>query len=271
MFTCNRRSKVQFLILIIYFVTITALVLNVLKVNSGLAVDGTMPLTNFWNIQLSGADSSLSLEIITMMLFTTFTPSLFIYMKNNQFFGNIHQRIGYEKFLKDSLVKSFMSAFILSFITKVYELTLISVLLNEFPSNIILEDNLIIPPFSDNTLKSWIIFVLLSSIGWGIYAVFIFSIGLFIKKNSLYLIIGAIVGSILIVVPGMLVPILGALSVPFFSTWFLPSLVAPGQMDFIISNGVNNNVYIYYIFSVLIYLTISWGLIQKWLVQKREA
>ncbi len=205
-----------------------------------------------------------------MILYTIFGSTLFIYIKNNHTFYNIQQRIEYVKFLKISASITFLSAFLLSIFTKIYELLFIIILLRRFPSNIKLEKFLIQPPFNDNTLKSMIIFTLLSAIGWGIFAVFIFSLGLFIRKTSIYFVLGATVGTSLIVIPGIFVPILGIKSVPFFSLWFLPSLIAPGQLNFAVSNGQNINVYTLFFFSFFIYSTISWILMRQWIIRKRR-
>ncbi|AIM26159.2 hypothetical protein MEPL4_7c00390 [Melissococcus plutonius] len=266
----NRKRYIQLFSLFIYLVAITWLILQVIKINSGLKFNGTIPLIDFWNIQLSGVDSSLIVDTLTMILYTTFGSILFIYIKNNHTFYNIQQRIGYVKFLKISASITFLSAFLLSIFTKIYELLFIIILLRRFPSNIKLEKFLIQPPFNDNTLKSMIIFTLLSAIGWGIFAVFIFSLGLFIRKTSIYFVLGATVGTSLIVIPGIFVPILGIKSVPFFSLWFLPSLIAPGQLNFAVSNGQNINVYTLFFFSFFIYSTISWILMRQWIIRKRR-
>lgn len=97
-----------------------------------------------------------------------------------------------------------------------------------------------------------ITFTLFSAIGWGVFAVFIFSLGIFIQKTSIHFILGAIIGTNLIVLPTIFVFNLGIKSIPFFSLWFLPKLIAPGQLDFNLANGHNINDYILFLFSFFI-------------------
>lgn len=264
----NKRKTIQILSVLIYLAMTTCLVMSEVHTNRELNIDGNSPLTYFWNIQLGGVDSSLIFDAMTMILLTTFSAYLYIYIKNNQSFVNVQQRIGYKLFIQKAVVRSFLSGFLLSVFSKIYQVILIISILKKFPSNVIFEQTLIQPPFNDNTLISWSMFVLLSSIGWGVYAIFILSIGLFIKKNSVFMIIGAVIGTLLIVGPAML---LIDKSLAFFLTVILlPSLVTPGQMNFIINNGHDYNVYFIFILSVTLYTSISLLIIKNWINQTQK-
>lgn len=259
-------------LLIIYFILITWLTFQVININKGLQINGNSPLTYFWEIQFSGPSSSLIIDTISMIIFSVYGSTIYIYIKNNNFFYSVQQRIGYTKFVKYAVVKTFFYATLLSLLTKVYELLLICLVIKKIPSNIALSQELLLGrnPLDDNTIKGYFIFLLLSSIGWGIYSIFILSIGLFVKKMGIYFVLSPIIGTTLILIPGILVPALGVSWVPFFSTWFIPSLIAPGQLGFAVSNGHSPNIYILFIFSTLIYSTLSFLVMKIWIYNKTK-
>ncbi|NVY95967.1 hypothetical protein HU830_02010 [Lactobacillus sp. DCY120] len=187
-----------------------------------------------------------------------------IYIKNNNYFNNVNQRIGYVSFLKKASLRTFFVAFFISLLTKIYQLILSFIILKKLPSNVVIPAEL--SPFADNRFSSCVIFIILASLGWGIYAVFIFSLGLFIKKNSIYLVLGAIVGTLLILIPGMFSRILTY----GMYILLLPTLIAPGQMTFGILGGKHPNVYIGFLLSASIYLIFSLFLMYWWMVYKQK-
>lgn len=264
----DKRKAVQILSLLLYLGVVSTIVIDTVHEYSDLPpIDHTL-FTDFWYIQLGGPECSVMFHTLSMILFTTFSSYIFIYIKNNQSFLNVHQRIGYKGFVRTGFIRTFLAGAFLSALTLVYELVLFAILLKQVPSNIKLEECLIQPPFDDNTISSWLIFVLLSSIGWGIYAMFIYSVGLFINKNSVFIIIGAVIGILLIIGPVLLL-VSEYLAFPLTVILF-QSLTAPGQLNFNVYNAYNYNVFLISTLSGIFYLTASLGLANLWIKTKQK-
>lgn len=230
---------------------------------NGMDNNGTTPMSLWWLTQFAGTESLIMIDTLQLIIFTCLGSACGVYMKNNQFFTFVHQRIGYKRFLKSLYMQSFIAAFSFSVITNVYSLILFSVLCKQMPSFVKIDDLLINTAFQDNTLPSWLVFVLMSALGWGIYAILICSIGLFIRKNSVYLVSGAIIGTLLIVVPAML--IFNDSLRYLFSIVILPSLLVPGQVHFFQNFDTPPNVFLIFIFAASLYVVISSLIAKKWI------
>ncbi|MDE3316708.1 hypothetical protein [Lacticaseibacillus zeae] len=271
MYLTNGKKIVGFM-LIAYFAVVTWVAVQVVTSNLGVGIHGDTPLTDFLYMQFGGSQSSVLFDSLTMMLLTGAGAFLFIYIKNNRAFYMVQQRIGYTAFLKRAVIASFLSAFGLSIITKLYELTVIIIAAGRLPSNVVLPKIARFGngPFDDNTLLSFAIFVLLSSIGWGIYAIFIFAIGLFVRKNSIYIVLGAVLGIGLITG----IALLGNLNLivsHVLYVIFLPTLIAPGQIRLNIFQNHQPNVYISFLLAALAYAGMSWLVMQLWLKRRKVA
>ena len=237
--------------------------------NLGVGIHGDTVLTDFWYVQFAGPGDPMVVAVATLVLYTALPAFMYIYLNNNSAFFNVQQRLNYHGFLKLATRTTFSGAFGFSIVTKLYELILIMAMVHTWPSNVILPQQIRfgLGPFNDNTLLSFAMFALISSIGWGIFAVFVFSIGLFIKKNSIFLILGALIATGLIVGPGLLVMVLpkSLLFASFINVLFIPSLIAPGQMVLAVFNGKTPNVYLTFLIATAIYSSAAWLLTGLWI------
>lgn len=225
-------------------------------------INGEMQMYLWWDVQFSGADADPVVNILSLILFTTFGSYTAIYIKNNPFFIFVQQRTGYKRFLKSTFLETFCTCVCVALITKAYELLLISALCKQLPSNVKLDELFLTTAFRDNTWGSWLTFVLLSSIGWGIYAILICAIGLFIKKNSVFLVSGGVIGILLILVPAMI-----AFNEPMkvlVSPVLLASLIEPGQLTLFHGDITLQMIVLFYLLAISVYLVVSGLLVKHW-------
>ncbi|RHW51000.1 hypothetical protein [Lactobacillus bombicola] len=268
----KNTKKIIVFILMLYFVLITVHVFLGIHGASGLlSAKGNISVGLFFALQSGGGSSNILVDILQMSLLTIIGSAFFVYLKNNNIFSNVQQRIGYATFLKQGLKDNFGAAATLSIVTNLYEMFLINWFYFPFvyktndqvylhairPANILTND-----------LSEIVLFILLSAIGWGIFAILVFSLGLHIRKNAFYPIIGPLLGLILI-----LLPTLGNMNNVIWRTfsyvWFLFSLVAPGQYTFVSQAPPIKSIFAF-IIAAFIYLMIAAVLISVWYKQKVE-
>jgi hypothetical protein len=267
----TKREKFLLLCgLILYFVLVTWSTLRGCSAYSGVRKSGSVAVVVFYDLQFGGALQSIVVASAMLLTYSVIGSIFYIYVKNNRSFYNVHQRIGYRRFLQNGTLSAFFYAAVLAIVTSVYEMVLISVTFYKF--NFYTKDTAFIAEgskhFSQNTLIDLTTFVVLSAIGWGVYSVFIFSIGLFIKKTSIFVVLGVIVGTGLILLSGMANLGLGGKLASFFYVWFLPVLISPGKMSFGAYLPPVNILLAFWI-AVLVYLAISWLIMRLWLKQMR--
>ena len=262
MFSKTNIIRIGVLLLYLSLMTIhTIFVFNEIGITV-LDINGEMQMYLWWDVQFSGADADVIISLLSLILFTTFGSYTAIYIKNNPFFIFVQQRTGYKQFLKSTFLKTFSTCVCVSVITKVYGLLLISALCKQLPSNVKLDELFLTTAFRDNTWGSWLTFVLLSSIGWGVYAILICAIGLFIKKNSVFLVSGGVIGILLILVPAMT-----SFNEPtkvLVSPMLLVSLIEPGQLTLFHGEITMQMIVLFYLLAIVIYLGISGLLVKKW-------
>lgn len=263
-----KTKMVQVSVTILYLCLLTYQVAHVVVQYSAIQIDGTTPISLFWLIQFSGVDTSIIMDLIKLIIFTILVAYPWLYIKNNHSFSNVQQRIGYKTYLKLSTIKVFRWGFILSLLSHIYELSLLSLLLKKLPSNQPLAADLIYFAFRDNTLGSWGLFTLLAALGWGIFAVLIFCVNLFINKNSIALVSGAIIGTLLIVAPAML--LFNDAAKFLLSVVILPSLIIPGQLAFTNIKGEPFNVYLLFVLASAFYLSCAYVLSAIWVKHKQR-
>ncbi|WP_223896423.1 hypothetical protein [Lactobacillus huangpiensis] len=271
----SRTKKFILIILIIYLLLTTWQIVLAFKDGAGLiplngkAVDISVML--FFSIQPNGWNENI-INLVMMLAFVpTFGAGLLIYCKNNNMFGAVQQRIGYHDFIKGGIINSFIVGFLFSLMTNLYQLALIRVFYYPFFFKIRPRKLYIgVRPgyFSTNQLIDLCSYVILAAVGWGIFAVFIFSIGLFVTKNSIYLILGPCVGlglTLLSVLMSM-----GNKFLLFVSySWFPFAVLAPGQFA-LASRLPPINSYLLFMTVALIYLLFAACLIQLWRKKKRR-
>lgn len=270
----KRTQKFVLIFLIIYFLMITWQFFIAAKSEAGLiplkgkAVDISVML--FFSIQPNGWNENIINLVILLALVPTFGAGLLIYFKNNNMFSAVQQRIGYHGFIKAGIIRSFIIGVVFSLITNLYQLALINLFYYPFffktrPLKLYIGAR---PGyFSTNQLIDLCSYVILAAIGWGIFAVLIFSIGLFVSKNSIYLVLGPCVGMGLTLLSFIIS--LGNEFLLFLSyLWFPFAVLAPGQFA-LGSRLPPINSYLLFVLVALLYLLFAAYLIKLW-QQKRK-
>ncbi|MDF7638928.1 hypothetical protein PT285_05885 [Lactobacillus sp. ESL0791] len=267
----KRTNKIIIFLIIAYLLLEAGVVMAAIKDVSYTAPDGHKCIYLFFIVQIFGFREPMDMRLVKMILATIIGAGIFIYLKNNNSFINVQQRIGYRRFLKKGILTTFLSAASLSGLTCLYDFILISCLYHPFEFRV--NDtgylsNLLEWYFSPSDLQTILMFVLMSSLGWGVFALLVFSIGLFIRKTALYLPIGFIIGLVLLFVPLVLVGLAPSnlLARQLTFTTFLPSLLAPGIHNLNMLPPLNPALA--FIFAVVIYTTAAAILITIWYKRK---
>ena len=271
----SRTKKFVLIILIIYLLLITWQFVTATKDGAGLiplngkAVDISVML--FFSIQPNGWNENI-INLVMMLAFVpTFGAGLIIYFKNNNMFGAVQQRVGYHKFLKIGVINSFIVGFLFSLITNLYQLALIRIFYYPFffkirPRKLYIGAR---PGyFSTNQLTDLCSYVTLAAVGWGIFAILIFSIGLFVSKNGIYLVLGPCVGLGLTLL-SILISMGNKILLFVSYTWFPFAVLAPGQFA-LGSRLPPINSYLLFMTVALLYLLFAACLIQLWQKKKRR-
>ena len=271
----SRTKKFVLIILIIYLLLITWQFVTAAKDGAGLipangkAVDISVML--FFSIQPNGWNENIISLVMMLAFVPTFGTGLIIYFKNNNMFGAVQQRVGYHKFLKIGVINSFIVGFLFSLITNLYQLALIRIFYYPFffkirPRKLYIGAR---PGyFSTNQLTDLCSYVTLAAVGWGIFAILIFSIGLFVSKNGIYLVLGPCVGLGLTLL-SILISMGNKILLFVSYTWFPFAVLAPGQFA-LGSRLPPINSYLLFMTVALLYLLFAACLIQLWQKKKRR-
>ncbi|MCT7875191.1 MAG: hypothetical protein N4Q11_02690 [Lactobacillus iners] len=264
----KRTNKIIVLALLAYLILITYTILSAIKaeMRPGITIDAESFIYMFELVQPFGVYDGFLLTgtLLILPIIGSFVP---IFVKNNNELNNVVQRIGYGNFLKKSVCQTFIVGLGFSFISQIYEIILIN--WNYAPiafSN----DSFYLAQrfntFSNNSFIQLLTYIVTSSIGWGIFSVFIFACGLYIKKNPLFIVSGAVLGLILLLLPtlyGMMNYFLYAVA----NVTEISTLIAPGMIDFA-SQKAPGGIMIIWIISAILYALIAWILIMTW--QKKQ-
>ncbi|MCT3347784.1 hypothetical protein EFS61_03320 [Lactobacillus hominis] len=264
----KNTKKIILALLVIYFIIITIFTLISIQQVNQLKKGPSTGLTTFLSLQIGGAYNNIILQIIQFILIPLLNSGLFIYLKNNNSFIAIQQRTGYRNFLITGILFSFIGGAIIMLLTYLLQLALITIFCA--PIVFYVDPHLAdmgIQYFSLNTGLELASSILLSSIGWGIFSILVFSISLFIPKNIICLLTGVLVALILIISP-----LVGNMQNSIWRIisfiWFLPTIIAPGQMTFNSMAPPINFIFAYFI-GIALYISIALLLITSWSKRKQ--
>ncbi|WEV44166.1 hypothetical protein OZX56_02755 [Lactobacillus sp. ESL0684] len=267
----KRTKKIISITIILYFFLITCHTFVSIKDGQGiLSAGGNISVSIFFEMQAGGGNGSEIVDLTMMAVLSVIGSGLFIYIKNNNMFDSVQQRLRYKRFLMKSVITTFLAATGLSIFTNLYEMSLINWFY--FPFTYKMNDPFLRSHrpsnFTNNDFVEILLFIILGAVGWGIFAIFIFSIGLFVRKNAFYIIVGPIIGLVLI-----LLPILGNIHSliwrVFSYSWFVYTLIAPGQYTFI-SEAPPIKPGLSFIIAAMIYLAAAVLLISIWYKKQRK-
>lgn len=261
----KRTKQIVIVGMLIYLLLITYVVFASIKeeMRPGLKFNVDNAIYMFSYVQPFGVgENFLITQILPFLLIPVLSSFYLIFIKNNNELSNVIQRIGYSNFLKQSVLKVFTIASLFSLIIELYEL----ILINWFYSPLAFTKNSLFlsdrASFSHNSLVHLIMYILTSSIGWGIFSILIFAIGLFVSKNVVYILVGPIVAMIMI-----LVPILGGVNnkiLVFIANIIVtPALTSPGQVN-IASQNPPLGLFLTWIIIAVIYSLVAFLLVKLW-------
>lgn len=265
----KRTKQIVIVGMLVYLLLITYVVMASIKEemrpNLKFNVDNAIYMFSY--VQPFGVGENLLItQILPFLVIPVFSSFYLIFIKNNNELSNVIQRIGYKNFLSKSVLKVFSLASLFSLVIELYEIVLINWFYFPFAftnNSLFLNER---ASFSSNSLVHLMLYILTSSIGWGIFSVLIFAIGLYIGKNVIYIIIGPVVGLMMI-----LLPVLGGINnkmlVFIANLIFSPALIAPGQVN-IASQNPPLGLFLTWIIIALIYSSLAFLLISFW--QKKQ-
>ncbi|MBP2057382.1 hypothetical protein J2Z60_000546 [Lactobacillus colini] len=217
----------------------------------------------YFYAQPFGANGSfIIMTVLPFVVISILSSFYIIFMKNTNGITNIIQRLGYNKFLKNSVLQVFSISSLISLIISIYEIIIINWTYFPFAFS---NNGLFLSQrahFSTNSLINLISYIITSSIGWGIFSVLIFGIGLFIKKDSIFLISSLVVAFSIILICA-LIPI-NNITI-FISNLIIPmNLLAPGQVSFASQPNPPLGLTWTWIINAIIYSLIAFALIKLW-------
>lgn len=252
---------------LIYLVIFTYVVLTTIhqEMRPGLKANGDNALYMFFYLQPFGLRDSLFINFGSIAIIPILSTYYFIHMKNNNELFHLLQRIGYQKFIQMVVGKSFLVASIFSLIVNIYELILINwfyaPLSFSGKSQFLLTSKLIY--FSSNGWVNLLTYIVLAAIGWGIYTVFILALGLFIRKNALYVPLGIVFGLGTILLDEVVLISMNKGTIQFANILAAPNLFSPGQL---VIGGQNPPLGLWatYVIIVGIYALLIFALIKFW-------
>ncbi|CAH1853592.1 hypothetical protein [Convivina intestini] len=232
---------------------------------------GNNPITTsntFYLLQLG--QTSPVYSIVMLCVLTICGSFLFVYMKNNAMFYSLISRIGYRRFLKKGLIASFCTGAGLALVMFFYHLITLTLFIRPLsvtPIQSYIADTIAF--FDDGNLWSTVQFCTLSALGWGVYAIFVFSINLWIKKTPLAIGAGSLVGVVLFMVPALMAQVLNGFLAGLFYTFQLSTLLVPGTVTYRVI-PLDHTVS-YFPYSVAIYLGLAMLSMYLWKKQKEQS
>lgn len=221
----------------------------------------------FFSLQLG--QSSPIYSIIVFTIVAIYSNFIWIYSKNNNFFFNIIQRIGYTKFLKKGALYSFLGGSLLSVMMSFYQLSFLTLLIHPLQLNTpVTNQSEGISAFDNGNLWSIVQFTTLAALGWGVYAVFVFAVTLWIKKNVLAMVSGGLLGVLLFVLPALLAQLLQGIGTTFFYPVQISTLLSPGLITY--PSIPIEQAASYFPYALLFYALLAIFLMILWVKQKEK-
>lgn len=222
-------------------------------------------------VQHDGANETTIGEIAIYLLVPMIGAALAIYLKNSHELYSIVSRIGWSRFFRKSIKYTFWSAVILYWLGCLLEMLIINIFYHPFVYQPFARDILIRGDgyFSLNNAVNLLIKTTLNGFGWGIFALFIFSLALFVKKNSLCFCLGPIVGY-LITILGYLVEDIGGTVCVISNIWDIVNIMNPIEKNIMVENPLPAIYYLNYATTAIFYITLTSVLLRIWYMKNVE-
>ena len=221
--------------------------------------DPEMGLDFFYYLQDSGL--TLILYVLTTLILPNIISADFLLYEHNKFNHFLITRMSSSLYHKKERQFNFLATFILILMTHILTILIIhlfffkiSFSINPIYMNATRQTNLL----SSSLLLNLIIYVILSSIGYAIFSHFLFSLQYFIKNVYLYRTLGLLVSLILYIGASVLSHTFyntsGSLTATLAYFLNIINILTPSIIK---SPVLNNNPYLFYIGTALLYYLLS--------------
>lgn len=221
--------------------------------------DPEMGLDFFYYLQDSGL--TLILYVLTTLVVPNIISADFLLYNHNKFNQFMITRMSSTAYHKKERQFNFFATFILILITHLLTIFIIhlfffkiSFSINPIYMNATRQTNLL----SGSLLLNLIIYIILSSIGYGLFSHFLFSLQYFIKNVYLYRTLGLLVSLILYIGASVLSHTFyntsGSLTATLAYFFNIINILTPSIIK---SPVLNNNPYLFYIGTALLYYLLS--------------
>lgn len=267
----TRTRKIYVGAVVIYLLIIAGQVAYAIYDNPPPFKDNTYAFDYLFDtVQPLGVDETMIGAIAIFLFVPIIGAALAIYIKNNHELYNVVGRTGWKKFFARNISYTFLGGVGLYWLGCLLEGLIISIFYHGFvymPYNeiiLIRGDNYL----SLNNLANLLIKITLFGIGWGIYAVFIFSVALFVKKNSLCLFLGPVVGFIITLTGNISSDIGGTLFI-VSNIWNTTNIINPLE-NATVENPSPAIYYLNYATTAVFYITLTAVLLRIWYMKNVE-
>lgn len=221
--------------------------------------DPEMGLDFFYYLQDSGL--TLILYVLTTLILPNIISADFLLYEHNKFNHFLITRMSSSLYHKKERQFNFLATFILILMTHILTILIIhlfffkiSFSINPIYMNATRQTNLL----SSSLLLNLIIYMILSSIGYAIFSHFLFSLQYFIKNVYLYRTLGLLVSLILYIGASVLSHTFyntsGSLTATLAYFLNIINILTPSIIK---SPVLNNNLYLFYIGTALLYYLLS--------------
>lgn len=187
----EKRSRLLLIVMLgINFIIAAIQTVIAIYDNNGIqSAGGDVSLNVFYNQQIL-QDGNMALMVLMLILLALLGSIMFILIKNNNELNFAVLCIGYKEFLKKGLLATFGWAALANLTNQIIMLFILyfgfAPIDFSVPLNMDIGHQWLLPVLRSN-LAELIAYLLTSSIGMGIFASLVFSIGLFINKTGIYI------------------------------------------------------------------------------------
>ena len=224
----------------------------------------------FDTVQPYGSDETMIGSIAIFLLLPIIGSGLAIYIKNNHELYSVIGRTGWKSFFKKCMGYTFWGATGLYWLGCLLEILMINTFYHPFIytafSNDILQGGY--GYFSLNSLANLLIKIILNGIGWGIYALFILSVALFINKVSIALSLGPVIGFV-IILQERFAPDVGRVLTNISNIWDITNITNPLEKG-IAGLPTPAIYYLNYVTTAVFYIALTAVLLRLWYVKNVE-
>ncbi len=267
----TKTKKIFFIATVIYLLVIIGQVAYAIYDNLPVLKSNNYAFDYLYDmVQYGGANETVIGEVASYLLVPMIGAGLAIYMKNSHELYSIVSRIGWSQFFKKSIKYTFWGATILYWLGCLIEMVIINIFYHHFVYQPFAQDILIRGDgyFSLNNLANLVIKTILNGFGWGIFAIFIFNLALFVKKTSLCFFLGPVIGYLITIQESLSGDIGGTVRV-LSNIWDITNIMNPIE-NAMVQDPSPAIYYLNYATTAIFYITLTAVLLRIWYMKNVE-